>query len=75
MIEARDLPAGLGSGVEVCVSQEVSARSLDEIKKERLVRALREAGGNQSEAARMLGISRTSVWSQMKRYGVELEGL
>jgi DNA-binding NtrC family response regulator len=75
MIEARDLPAGLGSGVESCVLEEVSARSIDEIKKERLVRALREAGGNQSEAARMLGISRTSVWSQMKRYEVEREGL
>jgi len=75
MIEPRDLPAGLGSGVEVCAAQEVSARSLDVIKKERLIRALREAGGNQSEAARMLGISRTSVWSQMKRYGVALDGL
>lgn len=75
MIEPRDLPAGLMSDAEVCLPAEVSARSLDEIKKERLVRALREANGNQSEAARMLGISRTSVWSQMRRYGVEREGL
>ncbi|MGD2030758.1 MAG: helix-turn-helix domain-containing protein, partial [Desulfobacterales bacterium] len=32
--------------------------------------ALRQSGGNQSEAARILGISRTSVWSQMKKYGI-----
>ncbi len=45
-------------------------RSLDDIKKHRLVSALRRTGGNQSETARILGISRTSVWSQMKRFGI-----
>jgi PAS domain S-box-containing protein len=55
---------------EVCLPGEDSGRSLDEIKKERLRKALEEAGGNRSEAARILGISRTSVWSQMKRYGL-----
>ncbi|MDY0227905.1 PAS domain S-box-containing protein [Desulfomicrobium apsheronum] len=70
MIEPRDLPTELMSEAVVCVPADVAARSLDEIKKERLVQALREANGNQSEAARILGISRTSVWSQMKRYNV-----
>jgi transcriptional regulator of acetoin/glycerol metabolism len=45
--------------------------SLDELKKQRLIEALRESGGNQSEAARRLGISRTSVWSQMKRFQLD----
>ena len=58
------------SGAVACVPADASARSLDEIKRERLAQALREANGNQSEAARILGISRTSVWSQMKRYGM-----
>ncbi len=44
--------------------------SLEEIKRQRLTRALEEAGGNQSKAARMLGISRTSVWNQMRRFGL-----
>jgi len=44
--------------------------SLDDIKKQRLIRALEEAGGNQSEAARILGISRTSVWNQTRRFGL-----
>jgi len=48
----------------------VAETSLEEIKKQRLIRALEEAGGNQSEAARILGISRTSVWNQMKRFGL-----
>lgn len=70
MIEPGDLPTELMSEAVACAPADVAARSLDEIKKERLVQALREANGNQSEAARILGISRTSVWSQMKRYGV-----
>jgi len=70
MIEPRDLPAELMNGAVVCTPADVAARSLDEIKKERLAQALREANGNQSEAARILGISRTSVWSQMRRYGM-----
>jgi two-component system, NtrC family, response regulator HydG len=44
--------------------------SLGEFKKQRLVEALRAAGGNQTEAARILGISRTSVWQQTKRFGI-----
>lgn len=70
-IGPRDLPTDLFSPrPAACLPGEVSGRSLDEIKKERLRKALEEAGGNRSEAARILGISRTSVWSQMKRYGL-----
>ncbi|MEN8245707.1 MAG: sigma 54-interacting transcriptional regulator [Thermodesulfobacteriota bacterium] len=50
-----------------------AAQSLDEIKRQRLLDALNKAGGNQSEAARILGISRTSVWSQMKRFGLNVK--
>jgi len=50
----------------------VSAANLDDLKKARLRRALEESGGNQSAAARRLGISRTSVWNQMKRYGIAI---
>lgn len=75
MIEPGDLPTELMSEAVVCAPADVATKSLDEIKRERLVQALRDAEGNQSEAARILGISRTSVWSQMKRYGVEREGL
>jgi two-component system response regulator HydG len=46
------------------------AGNLDEFKKQRLVEALRETGGNQSEAARRLGISRASVWNHMKRFRI-----
>jgi two-component system response regulator HydG len=32
---------------------------------------LQQSGGNQSEAARILGISRRSVWSQIKKYDIK----
>ena len=52
---------------------EPSSVGLDEIKKRRLIDALRQSGGNQSAAARILGISRTSVWNQMKRFNIKFK--
>ncbi|MBW1895194.1 MAG: sigma 54-interacting transcriptional regulator [Deltaproteobacteria bacterium] len=47
-------------------------QDLNEIKKRRLMDALTRSKGNKSEAARILGISRTSVWSQVKRFKIDL---
>lgn len=44
--------------------------SLNTLKKQRLIKALQSTGGNQSEAARLLGLSRTSVWNQMRKYEI-----
>ncbi len=48
-----------------------SVLGLDEIKKRRLIDALQCSKGNQTKTARILGISRTSVWKQMKRYQIK----
>lgn len=45
------------------------------LKRRRLISALVKAGGNQSKAARILGISRTSVWSQIKRFEIDINAL
>jgi DNA-binding NtrC family response regulator len=45
-----------------------AGRSRDE-----LVEALNRSGGRRSEAARLLGVSRVTLWKRMKRYGVDLE--
>jgi PAS domain S-box-containing protein len=39
-------------------------------QRERLVQALKQANGNRTEAARILGVSRVTVWKWMKKYGV-----
>lgn len=56
-----------------CDESRVSPRpgaslTLNTLKKQRLMAALQDAGGNQSQAARLLGISRTSVWNQLRKY-------
>jgi len=43
-----------------------------ETKKAELIEALKKAGGNQSEAARILGVSRVTVWNRMKKFGIDL---
>ncbi len=40
------------------------------IEKQELVEALRKTGGNQSKAAKALGVSRVTVYNRMKRYGI-----
>ncbi|MBM9604541.1 sigma-54 interaction domain-containing protein [Desulfopila inferna] len=48
----------------------VPAMSLDGRKKQALLQALEQAGGNKSQAARILGVSRVTVWNQMHRYNL-----
>ena len=43
----------------------------DERKKMELVQALEKAKGNKTVAARILGISRVTVWNRMHRYGLD----
>jgi len=68
VIQPEHLPPQLRTQSHPPRGMAASAVSLDEFKKQRLVEALRDAGGNQSEAARRLGISRASVWNHMKRF-------
>ncbi len=56
-LECRE-PAAIKSGIA------------DEQEKGQLLEALRKAGGNQSEAARNLGVSRVTIWKRMKKHGI-----
>lgn len=42
-------------------------------EKENLIAALKAAGGNQSQAARLLKINRVTVWNRMKKHGIDLK--
>ncbi len=53
-------------------TRELSGESKEETEKRRLVAALEQSGGNRSEAARILGVSRVTVWNRMKKYGIRL---
>jgi transcriptional regulator of acetoin/glycerol metabolism len=43
-------------------------------EREQLLAALDEAGWNQSRAARILGMHRTTIWRKMKELGIEKGG-
>ena len=47
----------------------------DEQHKNELIEALRQTNGNQSEAARILGVSRVTVWNRMKKYNVQVNNV
>ncbi len=70
MLEPRDMPHDLVSRALGPKPAQATEENLEAIKRERLVRALQAAQGNQSDAAKLLGLSRTTIWSQIKRYGL-----
>ena len=48
------------------------AEPLEARERDELVRVLRQVGGNQSAAARQLGVSRVTVWKRMKKHHIDL---
>ncbi|MDP3181356.1 MAG: helix-turn-helix domain-containing protein [Desulfobaccales bacterium] len=48
----------------------LKTRAADE--RQRLVEALKEAGGRKTEAARLLGISRVTLWKRLKINNLEV---
>jgi len=47
--------------------------SLDQMERRLIDKALKIAGGNKSEAARLLGITRRALYGRLKKYGMESE--
>jgi two-component system response regulator AtoC len=45
--------------------------TLDQVERRYIAATLQHARGNQTEAARLLGISRKALWEKRKRYGLE----
>jgi PAS domain S-box-containing protein len=53
------------------IPRKASSLSREELKKKQLMDALIQADGNESQAARILGVSRVTVWNRMKKYGIK----
>jgi DNA-binding NtrC family response regulator len=50
-----------------------TGKNLKEVEKNHLLNVLREAGGNYSKAARILGISRMTLYNKAKEYGCDVK--
>jgi two-component system response regulator HydG len=74
-VDEPDLPPGIleqaGDKVEeVQPSGPVADMPLEEVEKASILKTLESAGGNKSEAARRLGITRRTLHKKLKKYGV-----
>ncbi len=73
LIQPYHLPPTIYSDPNGSLAMErKAATSPKQIKRRKLVDALRRSGGNQSEAARILGVSRVTVWKQIREFGIDL---
>ena len=69
-IQPYHFPPAIHQTQSFVMNNKIESLSRKEIKKKELIDALESAGGNQSQAAVILGISRVTVWNRMKKYGI-----
>jgi PAS domain S-box-containing protein len=70
MIQAYHFPPDVYQGPKPLKIMKKTPLNRGERKKKQLIDALKQTGGNQSRAAEILGVTRVTVWNQMKRYGI-----
>ncbi len=70
MIESHHFPPSIYHEKNTRQEPVLPPLTKNEIKKQKLIEALKKVGGNQTEAAKLLGISRVTVWNQMKKFNV-----
>ena len=72
VLDVEHLPQHLGKLTVRVFSPELAAApaTLEAQERAHILDALKLAKGNRSEAARMLGIDRVSLWRKLKKYGV-----
>jgi DNA-binding NtrC family response regulator len=64
-IGIEDMPASIGRSDEIM-------DNVDREKRVELIRTLRQTGGNRSETARILGVSRVTIWKQINKFGIDI---
>ncbi|MBN2298900.1 MAG: sigma-54-dependent Fis family transcriptional regulator [Deltaproteobacteria bacterium] len=70
-LAAQDLPIIPSDEKPVEAHREINAElPLDEVEKATILNTLEASGGNKSEAARRLGITRMTLHKKLKKYGV-----
>jgi len=69
-VTKRDLPIEVQVGVG---EADQGLGALREIEKREVLRALRLAGGNKTEAARILGVHRGTLYNKLREYGMSTE--
>ena len=71
-IGKEHLPPKINMGIKTPSSNNKSSPTSSQEEREKLVHTLRRFGGNQSETARTLGVSRVTIWKRIKKYRINL---
>ena len=69
-IDVEHLPPAVGGSIPNNRGKKTTEKKAERPDREKLIRALKDAGGNRSEAARILGVSRVTVWKRMKKFDI-----
>jgi PAS domain S-box-containing protein len=70
LIDVEHLPPQFAPGFKTAAGSPATADG--SIEKSALIEALRRTNGNQTQAARLLGVNRVTVWNRMRKYGIDL---
>lgn len=70
-IRPSHLPETIYRGSRQPAATKQGGFNLQEVERLELIDALERANGNQSQAAKILGISRVTVWNRMKRFNIQ----
>lgn len=73
VIEADDLPAELGTGGPRAVEAD-DPTNLEKMERDHVRSILEKCGWNKFKAARMMGISRSTLYSKIRKHGLEEVG-
>jgi two-component system response regulator AtoC len=67
-IQPQDLPPFLAGRQE---APTCSWKSLEQLEQEHIARILKAVQGRRDQAAAILGITRSTLWRKMKKFGLE----
>ncbi len=70
-VRPEDLPAEVCAGGAVTALGPDADASLGDVERTHILRVLAHTGGNKKEAAAVLGIDRSTLYSKLKQYGIE----
>ena len=73
MITTADLPAAVRGTGPRCPARTIEpgpVPTLEQAERDLIAAALRQAGGNKNEAARLLGIDRQRLYRKIEKYGL-----
>jgi len=73
-VDAEHLPDEVLNPAKSVLPAAGPPKTLAEVEREYVLQVLEECGGHQVEAARVLGIGRTTLWRKLRQLGIDGEG-